>query len=89
MKSKGKIKLSDKERNQVDLICELPATVQQGKYLVKYIKGNYFKIIYAYIYIHMYYSYTSYKKTELVWVEKTLPLSKISTTNCFISSSLE
>lgn len=43
MKSKAKIKLSEKERDWVDLICELPVTVQHAKYLAKYIKENNFK----------------------------------------------
>lgn len=50
MKSKSKIKLSEKERNLVDLIRELPVTVQHAKYLAKYIKENNFKNIYTYIY---------------------------------------
>lgn len=56
MKSKGKIKLSEKEGNQVESICELPVTVQHGKYLAKYREEKNLK---NYIYLH--YSYTSYK----------------------------
>lgn len=43
--------LKKKVRNQIDLICELPATAQHAKYLAKYIKENNFKIMSTYIYI--------------------------------------
>lgn len=54
MKNKGKIKLSEKEGNQVESICELPVTVQHGKYLAKYRKENNFKKIYiSALFIHL------------------------------------
>lgn len=62
---------------------DLPVTGQHVKYLAKYVKETNLNLErYVYVFhIYMHYSCTTYK-TELVWVGKTLSLSKISTTNC-------
>lgn len=67
MKSKGKIKLFEKERNKVDLICGTPCHSTTCEVFGKTYKRNQSQTIYIFhIYIH--YSYTIYKDiTSLGW----------------------
>lgn len=85
MKSKGQIKLSEKQRNQLNLICGSPCDRTTRKVFGRICKRKQSQaseicICIPYIYICI--IHVLHIKIELVWVGKTLSLSKISTTNC-------